>query len=107
MRRSRRDVFELEAVRFAAASGYDVWCVECRCLLELWYVMLPGSSVISAPLSVVVEVLDSSVLLVLRQLQSVASTASEFTFGSPTCARTPTVKVRRASSMDNGGVNEP
>lgn len=65
--------------------------------------MLPGSSVISAPLLVVVE-LGSSVLLVLRQLKSVASTASEFTFASPASSRTPTDKVRRAASMDNGGV---
>lgn len=61
--------------------------------------MLPRSSAISVPLSVVVEVLDSSVLLVLRQLKSVASTASEFTFGSPTSTRTPTVKVRRNSAV--------
>lgn len=83
------------AVCFAASSVYDVWWVECRWLLEIWCVMLPRSSASSVPLAVVVEVLDSSVLLVLRQLKSVASTASEFTFESPTSIRTPTVKVRR------------
>lgn len=55
--------------------------------------MLPQSSAISVPLAVVVEVLDSSVLLVLRQVKSVASSASEFTFESPTATRTPTAKV--------------
>ena len=61
--------------------------------------MLPRSSAISVPLSVVVEVLNSSVLLVLRQLKSVASTASEFTFGSPTSTRATTVKVRPTSTV--------
>jgi len=87
------------AVCFAAPSVYDVWWVECRWLLEIWCVMLPRSSASSLPLAVVVEVLDSSVLLVLRQLKSVASTASEFTFESPTSARTPTVKVRPISTL--------
>lgn len=61
--------------------------------------MLPRSVVISVPLSVVVEVLDSSVLLVLRQLKSAVPTASEFTFGSPAYRRTPTVKVRSSSAV--------
>jgi len=87
------------AVCFAASSGYDVWWVVCRWLLEIWCVMLPQSSAISVPLAVVVEVLDSSVLLVLRQLKSGASTASEFTFESSTSTRTPTVKVRRISTI--------
>jgi hypothetical protein len=87
------------AVCFAASSGYDVRWVECRWLLEIWCVMLPRSSAISVPFAVVVEVLDSSVLLVLRQLKSVASTASEFNFESPTSTRTPTVKVRLISTV--------
>jgi hypothetical protein len=56
--------------------------------------MLPRSSAVSVPLSVLVEVLDSSVLLVLRQIKSIASTASEFTLGSPTSVRKLVIKVR-------------
>jgi hypothetical protein len=52
--------------------------------------MLPRSSAISSPLSVLVEVLSSSVLLVLRKLKSITSTAAEFTL-----ERTHTLKVSK------------
>jgi hypothetical protein len=52
--------------------------------------MLPRSSAISSPLTVLVEVLSSSVLLVLRKLKSITSTAAEFTL-----ERTHTLKVSK------------
>lgn len=56
--------------------------------------MLPRLSVISFPFSVLVEVLGSSVLLVLRQFISITSTASEFTLESYIFVRTRVIKVR-------------
>jgi hypothetical protein len=56
--------------------------------------MLPRSSAISFPLSVLVKVLGSSVLLVLRQIKSVISTPVEFTLESSTFVRTRIIKVK-------------